>query len=223
MPTIADALRRAYCPPRLGALIISFSLAAPVAAGQVEELQAAVTAHDRGDYSSSLRTHHLLADQGNAEAQFNLGLFYDQGKGVPQNYTEAMRWYRKAAERGIAEAELNIGLMYDEGRGVPENDLEAVGWYQKAAERGNATAQFNLGLSYTRGEGVPQDYVQAHKWFNMAGARLPASKSELRDLAVTNREIVAKKMTPAQVAEAQQLARAWKPTQTGPPTAGPSN
>jgi TPR repeat protein len=64
---------------------------------------------------------------------------------------------------------------------------------------------------YAKGEGVPQDYVQAHKWFNLAASRFPASEKENRDKAVENRDRIAAKMTPAQIAEAQKLAREWKP------------
>ncbi len=72
-----------------------------------------------------------------------------------------------------------------------------------------ALAQTNLGVRYAKGEGVPQDYVQAHRWLNLAASNfLPAEK---RDKAVKKRDIVAKRMTPAQISEAQKLAREWKP------------
>jgi uncharacterized protein len=58
---------------------------------------------------------------------------------------------------------------------------------------------------------VPQDYVQAHKWFNLAAARIPASETESRAIAIKSRDSVASKMTPAQIAEAQKLASEWKP------------
>ncbi len=79
------------------------------------------------------------------------------------------------------------------------------------AEQGNASAQHNLGGMYVRGEGVPQDYVLAHMWLNLAASRFSASEAEKRDHAVKNRDLVAAQMTPAQIAEAQRLARAWKP------------
>ena len=76
------------------------------------------------------------AEQGDADAQFNLGLMYDIGKGVPQDYQEAVKWYRMAAEQGYADAQYFLGLSYATGEGVPENDAEAVKWYRKAAEQG---------------------------------------------------------------------------------------
>jgi hypothetical protein len=119
--------------------------------------------------------------------------------------------YRKAAEQGNAAAQNDLGNMYTEGQGVPPDYVEAMKWLRKAAEQGNAAAQNNLGNMYSNGQGVPQDYVQAHKWFNLAAARIPASETESRAIAIKSRDSVASKMTPAQVAEAQKLASEWKP------------
>jgi TPR repeat protein len=134
---------------------------------------------------------------------------YRHGQGVPQDYAEAVKWYRLAAEQGNASAQSNLGVMYRLGRGVPQDNAEAVKWYRRAAEQGNAKAQSNLGVMYGLGQGVPQDYVQAHLWFNLAASRL--RPGETRDKAIKNRDLVAARMTPAQVAEAQKLARQWKP------------
>ncbi len=82
-------------------------------------------------------------------------------------------------------------------------------WYRTAAEQGHAKAQYNLGLMYVGGLCVPQDYVQAHVWINLAVSNLPPGKD--RDKAVEHRDIVAATMTPAQMTEAQKLAREWKP------------
>ncbi len=82
-------------------------------------------------------------------------------------------------------------------------------WYRKAAEQGVARAQYNLGFMYSHSQGVPQDYVQAHMWYNLAASRFAPGSN--RDRAVKNRDIIAAKMTPAQIAEAQRLAREWKP------------
>ena len=79
------------------------------------------------------------------------------------------------------------------------------------ANEGNASAQFVLGNMYFHGEGVRQDYVQAHKWYNLAASRYPTSDTEHRDEAAKNRDSVARNMTPEQIAEAQKLAREWKP------------
>ena len=153
----------------------------------------------------------LAAEQGDAEAQANLGVMYMFGRGVPQDDAEAVRWYRLAADQGEAHAQVNLGLMYAEGRGVPQDDAEALRWYRLAADQGNAPAQANLGIGmmYAAGEGVPQDRVAAHMWLSLAAARLSAAA---RDTIVEVRGAVAEQMTAEQVAEAQRLAREWKPT-----------
>ena len=84
-------------------------------------------------------------------------------------------------------------------------------WYRLAADHGHPQAQYNLALSYAKGEGVSQDYVSAHMWFNLAAAQFPASEVCNHDLAVKNRTLMANKMTREQIAEAQNLARGWKP------------
>jgi len=127
------------------------------------------------------------------------------------DFAGAAKHFREAAEQGDAWGQALLGSMYNEGQGVPQDYAEAVTWYRKAAEQGNASAQFNLGFMYDNGQGVPQDYVRAHKWTNLAVSRYPASEKGRREKAVKNRDIIAAKMTPAQVAEAQKLAREWKP------------
>jgi uncharacterized protein len=98
--------------------------------------------------------------------------------------------------------------MYAYGRGVPQDYAAALQWYCLAAAQGEAWAQFALGVMYSQGQGVPQDYVQAHKWFNLAAAT--HTKKEARDSAVKARDAAADQMTPAQIADAQKLARDWK-------------
>ena len=190
-------------------------LAAPAWAGWDE----GVAAYNRGDYVTAFREMKPLAEQGDADAQYNLALMYRKGQGVPQDDAEAARWYRKSAEQGYANAQYNLGVMYAKGQGVPEDYAEAVKWYRKAAAQGKADAQYNLGVTYYNGQGVPQDYVQAHMWFDLAAAGSPPGED--RDSAVKNRDIVAKLMTPAQIAEAQRLAGKWRPS--GQSGAAPDN
>ena len=83
--------------------------------------------------------------------------------------------------------------------------------YRPLADKGDAKAQYNLGIMYDTGQGVSQDYVQAHKWYNLSASRASADETDVRDSAVKNRDLVAAKMTPAQIAEAQRLASEWKP------------
>jgi len=129
---------------------------------------------------------------------------YHNGLGVPQDYVEAMKWCRLAADQGNAEAQDMLGTMYDHSEGVAKNYSEAVKWYHRAADQGNADAQSHLGLMYAAGEGVPRDYVRAHKWLNLSAARG-------NNFAIKYRDNIAERITPVQIAEAQKLAREWKP------------
>jgi uncharacterized protein len=179
--------------------------------GAVRDTDAAYAAYQRGNYATALRHLSPLADQGDPRAQSLLGLMYYHGRGVPQDDPEAAKWFRLAADQGDAPALFNLGVMYAEGQGVPQDYAEAVKWYRLAADHGHAQAQYNLGLSYARGEGVSQDYVSAHMWFNLAASHFAASDTRNHDLAVRNRDLAASKMTREQIAEAQNLAREWKP------------
>lgn len=130
-----------------------------------------VAAWERSDYAAALREFRPLAEQGNAVAQFGLGLMYAHGLGVPQDHREAVKWYRLAADQGDAGAQFGLGWMYAEGLGVSQDNREAAKWYRRAAEQGFAAAQVNLGWMYGNGRGIPQDFVQAHLWFNLAATQ----------------------------------------------------
>ena len=114
----------------------------------------------------------------------------------------------RSAEQGDPSEQYRLGLRYDSGDGVPQDPVEAVKWHRLAAEQGNADAQYNLGVSYDIGQGVPQDYVLAHMWFNILASR---AIGPLATVFAQERGKVAGKMTPQQIAEAQRLAREWKP------------
>ena len=142
------------------AVLILFALPA------CADFQDGMDAADRGDYGTALLEWWPLAIQGDAWAQNSLGVMYENGYGVPQDYAEAVKWYRLAADQG------------------------------------RVNAQLSLAFSYGLGDGVPQDYVQAHMWANLAAA-------QGNEDAIGNRDIIAGKMTPSQIEEAQRLAREW--------------
>jgi uncharacterized protein len=182
-------------------LIFAVGFAGSVAAGPFED---AAAAYQKGDFATALLLMRPLAEEGSVSAQAQLGLMYDMGWGVPQDYTAAMNWYRKAAEQGDAWAQVQLGYMYDTGRGVPQDYAAAASWYRKAAEQGEAVVQARLGFMYAMGEGVPEDYVTAHMWLDLAAESGNKSAAKGRDT------LAAKMMTPEQIAEAQKLAREWK-------------
>ena len=178
-------------------LLLATVLATSAWAGPLED---SLAADAKGDYATELKIIRPLAVQGVEWAQVNLGVMYAEGQGVVQDYAEAVKWYRLAAAQGNDRAQSGLGVMYHTGRGVAQDYAEAVKWYRLAAAQGNASAQFNLALMYAKGKGVVQDYIRAHMWFNLGAV------SGDKD-AVKNRDIVASKMTPQQIGEAQKRAR----------------
>jgi uncharacterized protein len=184
----------------VAALIIATGLARVVTAGPLED---GLVAAEHRDYATAIRLWGPLAEQGNPDAQYNLGLAYEYGRGVTRDHAAAANWFRKAANQGLAVAQLSLGVLYENGLGVPQDFASAVSWYQKAANQGNTAAQLNLGVMYENGWGVGQNYVIAHMWFSLAAA---AGDGD----AARNRDISAAKMTSEQIAEAHRLAREWK-------------
>ena len=114
------------------------------------------------------------------------------------DFAAELKITRPLATKGEAWAQSNLGGMYVNGEGVLQDYAEAVKWFKLAAAQGSEMAQYNLGRMYAIGQGVPIDYVRAHMWFNLVAVKGAGGK---------NRDILAKKMTPQQIAEAQKLAR----------------
>ena len=135
---------------------------------------------------------HARAGHGDADAQYELGIMYAEGRGVPQHDAVAFAWYRQAAEQGVAKAQFNVGLMYSSGRGVPRDAAEAVTWYQEAAAQGLAEAQVNLGVIFAAGQVVVSDLVTAYSYFSDALDRLTG---ERRDQVLAARNTVVEAMT----------------------------
>lgn len=194
---------------RLLALLLTIvsCLAMPALAGQLED---GMAAYDKHNYETALKLLRPLAEQGVAMAQHRLGFMYSFGQGVPKDYVEALKWYRKAAGQGLAKSQYNLGYLYAKGEGTPRDVVESAKWYKKAAEQGNADAQSAISLIYANGDGVPQSLVEAHKWSDLAASN--SLDKNIHDKNIKNRDSLAVNMTPAQIAEAQKLAREWKPT-----------
>lgn len=124
-----------------------------------------------------------LAEGGDMAAQFQAGIVYRTGRGVPRDDAEAARWYLLAARQGHPGAQFNLGLMYLSGEGVAKSDTEAAQWMRKAAEQGHAAAQFNLGAFYTRGQGVDKSASDAEHWTRKAAEQgLAAAQVALGDM-----------------------------------------
>jgi TPR repeat protein len=164
------------------------------------DFQKGVAAAKSGDYATALREWKPLAEQGDANAQFVLGVMYEKGQGVPQDYKAAVKWYSLAAEQGDVMTQKKLARMYEKGEGVPKDYKTAAKWYRHAAEQGDAIGQFNLGLMYFEGRGVPENDVYAHMWINLAATNGVQDGAKARD-------IVAELMSPSQIKKAKKLAR----------------
>jgi TPR repeat protein len=114
------------------------ALSLPVMA---QDFQKGVEAYNTGDFATAFKEFSsLAAEQGSVSAQFNLGIIYDIGRGVPQDYKEAVKWYRLAAEQGNETAQNNLGVMYEAGNGVLQDNVMAHMWYNIASANGNSKA-----------------------------------------------------------------------------------
>lgn len=150
------------------------------------------------DFATAAFWYRKAADQGDREAQNNLGTLYSTGKGVPLDHVEAVRLYRLAAAQEDLEGMTNLASMYLLGRGVERDAGQAFQTFAKAAARGYAVAQNNLALMYANGEAVKRDLISAYAWLDLAAAEIPN--------AAFVRDALTKEMTPAQLAQARQLA-----------------
>lgn len=196
-------------------------------------------AYRKGDYALAIREMTPLALTGDPRAQSYLGLMYAEGQGVVQDHAKAVAWFKRAVEQNFAYAQNALGYMHSKGHGVARDPSEAVDWYVKAAAQGYVVAQYNLGAMYYGGRGVSRDLDTAADWFNTAAKRghvkaqfklgymFNAGEGVDKDpvkahfwwsiaaaggakQAVEYRDRLAKKMKPADLSEAKQLAQAWK-------------
>lgn len=120
------------------------------------------------DDKKAVELYQIAAEQGNAQAQCDLGICYRQGEGVQQDFEKAIFWYEKAAAQGHSGAFCNLGVMYDNGIGVPVDKVKAFDYFKKSAEGGQMDGQFCCGFKYFSGQAVEQNYQEAIKWFTKA-------------------------------------------------------
>ncbi len=150
------------------------------------DVKQAIELYRKGDYAAALRQIQPMAEAGDIDAQFQLGVMYGNGHGVEKDPVKATQWFDKAINGLDPGAPFNIGVMYHEGEGLPKDYGMAAQWFRKSAERGDGEAQFNLGLMYDQGRGVPKDLAEAAKWYlKAADLGVPRAQS---NLAVMYRE-----------------------------------
>ncbi len=172
--TAASTAQKHPAPPRQQTVTSSQTLTQPQSPGASsnsarssdEIRKEAIAAYKAKKYEQALPLFRQVSDDNTA--QNYLGIMFQRGYGVSQDYAEAVRWYRKSAEQGNEAAQCNLGFMYEKGFGVGQDYAEAVRWYRKSAEQGISRAQNNLGVMHRKGLGVGQDYAEAVRWFRKA-------------------------------------------------------
>ena len=157
---------------------------------------------DVRDTVSRIDELQSAAEQGSAEDQYNLGMRYENA--LPNDHREAVRWYRMAAFQRHPGAFYRLCVLSDIGRGMPQEYQEALRWCRLAADQGHGAAMFVIATHYEKARGVTKDLVHAYQWYNLAAAYGHEEGAKWRDR-------LARDMTPAQIAQAQFLARNWKP------------
>jgi uncharacterized protein len=190
--------------PRVNILLVLSIVYLTISACAGTKLAVDTAKNNRAEYEANAKELRKSAEEGDASAQNALGLLYYGGKGVPQDSRQAKQWFEKAAEQGHAGAQVNLGTLYLHGDGAPESEQMALFWFSRAAAQRDALAFAKLGRMYERGRGVSQDLIQGHMWYNLSAAHGEKRAAEARDA-------LAKQMTPTQIAEAERLAREWKP------------
>jgi hypothetical protein len=180
------------------AVFVSFLIVSPAMA----DYEAGKEALNREDYATALSEFRPLAEQGDAEGQYGMGLMYGPGNGVPKNEVLAVEWFIKAANQGHTASMVQLGVYYDNGFGVVEDDGIALAWFQKAADLGDGDAMYSLGRMHYYGYGTPKDNIEAYKWM-LIGAMLKNARSR------ASMDVLAAEMTNAEVAKSVERAQAF--------------
>lgn len=155
---------------------------------------------------TSLTALKASAEKGDAEAEFQLALAYQNGLVVAKDDAEAAKWYELAAGHGHKNAQFVVGGLYFEGKSVPQNNETASLWWRRAAEQGVAEAQASLGTMYFNGHGVPKDNLRAYMWLDLAAG----SRTNAAEKSQEFRDAVATQLTPSDLADAKALAARCK-------------
>lgn len=137
-----------YCVLSLLGLLLLSSLS--VASTPEEAYQQGQTLAQQQDFAAAIPHYQVAAEQGHANAQFQLGRLYAEGQGVTRDDKQAFMWLQKAAQQGVLAAQNNLGVLYQHGRGTEQDYMSALYWYEKAAKQGAKDAQTNLQMLHSQ-------------------------------------------------------------------------
>lgn len=161
-----------------------------------------------GDFADARATFNPLAKAGDGNAQFMLGVMFENGLGTGKDDEAAASWYKQAAASGIASAQYNLGVFHQLGKGVPQDPALALKFHRLAAAQGHSRAQNNLGTMYYTGAGVGRDPIEAWKWLTLATSGL---RGDARDFTEKNLSAIENELSPDDLSEAKRRAAGWKP------------
>lgn len=138
----------------------------PVVDKALQDYSAAEAYFKMGEYGEAAKLYRKAADKGFAPAQFGLGVLYDIGRGVAQDYKQALYWYGKAAEQGSVKAQNNLGFMYSMGKGTAQDFVAAHKWFNISAARGYEEAMKNREVveGMMKAEELAAAQQQAGEW-----------------------------------------------------------
>ncbi len=131
----------------------------------------AVALFEKGNYEGAIKKYKTSAEQGDVKAQWDLGVIYQNGRGVDIDYNEAIKWFTKAAKSGDKFSQFNLGYMYYSGQGTPINKAESFKWYSLAAKQGYIDAMYNVAIAYFNGDGVTQNFTEAYRYFRLSAKK----------------------------------------------------
>ena len=166
------------------------------------QLNLAIKNYRNKDYKHAAEWLEKSAAQGNANAQFMLGSFYEEGLGVPQDHKRAFELFRKAAEQGHAYSQFDLGRRYEKGLGVSQDYKQAVEWYSKSAAQGYPKAHLRLGVMYEHGRSVEQNLQTAYMYYYLA--YLGGDEDAPENLKTLEAE---SRLTASQIAKAKEQAQ----------------
>jgi TPR repeat protein len=131
----------------------------------------AVALYEKGNYDDAIEKYKASAERGNVSAQWDLGVIYQNGRGVDIDYKEALKWFTKAAKNGDKYSQFNLGYMHYSGQGTPINKAKSFKWYSLAANQGYIDAMYNVAIAYFNGDGVTQNFNEAYRYYKLSAKK----------------------------------------------------
>jgi TPR repeat protein len=151
------------------------------------DLEEGISASHKGDHIAAFREFRRLADKGHTQAQYHLGLLYEMGLGVQQNYSEAARWYQKAAVQGDIKSQKRLIAMRKKGLTTEQQPAVPPQWQGSTTD---AQSQYDLGVMYFMGIGVKKNYSTASEWFRKsANQNYPKAQHDLALMILQGKDV----------------------------------